>query len=549
MSTPKLRISGPDGQTLVELNPNGTLIGRDPSCDVRLALPSVSRHHARIHRDAFGRWIIEDLNSHNGVFVDGRRIDGPALLSGRDATIVDCRLSLIDDMSRHSFGGGNRETVTLTAESAEEEVRSFRSSAAESVGPDLLPALNAIIESLMRLSSPAELYGEACRHLARWLRASTSMLRLPLQGETLPDQPELLAHESEDPNAPGGLRFSRRVLDAARGGEGSIMARSHSRSEKSMQLTIATGSSPRVVYAAPVNRTGDSMDLLYVDLPEAEASEPTFAFVEAVARQISFVQTSLFYAELERKERALREANQALQEQDRIKDEYVFRITHDIKGHIAAIQSCLSIADGGSGLGTPEQKAEFMDRASRRTGQLLTFIDDLLRLTRLRLSGELTEEPFDLEEVLAGATETVAPEAGSKSIALESSFEPGLGTVTGDRLSITEVVTNLLFNAIKYTPEGGAVALRATARDSRARIAICDSGIGIPADEIGKVFDEFFRASNAAAFAKDGTGLGLALVRQIVERHGGTVAAENNADRGATFTVELRLDPSAPSGR
>jgi len=105
--------------------------------------------------------------------------------------------------------------------------------------------------------------------------------------------------------------------------------------------------------------------------------------------------------------------------------------------------------------------------------------------------------------------------------------------------SINEVLTNLLFNAIKYTPENKTVHLEAKGFDDHVQIDICDTGMGIPAGEIGNIFDEFFRASNARKNEKEGTGLGLSIVKQIVERHGGEISAQSQQGRGTIFTVIL----------
>ncbi len=133
-----------------------------------------------------------------------------------------------------------------------------------------------------------------------------------------------------------------------------------------------------------------------------------------------------------------------------------------------------------------------------------------------------------------------------KSIAVTSSVDPSLGQVIGNEFSINEVITNLLFNAIKYTPENKTVHLEAGSYDDHVQIDISDTGIGIPADELANVFDEFFRATNARESEKDGTGLGLSIVKQIVERHAGKISVDSRQDQGTKFTVTLPKDSSTP---
>ena len=108
------------------------------------------------------------------------------------------------------------------------------------------------------------------------------------------------------------------------------------------------------------------------------------------------------------------------------------------------------------------------------------------------------------------------------------------------------MISNLLFNAVKYTPENRTVHLEATSCDGQVRIDVTDTGIGIPADELGHVFEEFFRATNARASEKDGTGLGLSIVSQIARQHGGEISVKSEEGRGSTFTVTLPLEGPTP---
>jgi signal transduction histidine kinase len=121
-----------------------------------------------------------------------------------------------------------------------------------------------------------------------------------------------------------------------------------------------------------------------------------------------------------------------------------------------------------------------------------------------------------------------------------------VGDIIGHEFSITEMITNLLFNAVKYTPENKTVRLEAKCFEEQVRIDIIDTGIGIPAEDLESVFEEFFRAGNARKNEKDGTGLGLSIVKQIVERHGGEISVQSLEGQGSTFTVILPKDGSTP---
>jgi len=266
-----------------------------------------------------------------------------------------------------------------------------------------------------------------------------------------------------------------------------------------------------------------------------------------VAKQINLTQKTLFFNELKKQEKALREANIQLKEKDRIKDEYVARVTHDIKGHLAAIKSCLYIASDKLIGPLTEKQSDFMGRAMNRTTQLTTFVKELLDLTQMRLSGRLKMAGFSLPDVISKALAGIAAGAKEKSITVTSNVHPSVGQIVGDEFSINEMITNLLFNAVKYTPRNKTVHLEAKEQDDCVEIDIIDTGIGIPADQIGEVFDEFFRASNAKKSEKDGTGLGLSIVKQIVERHGGTISVQSQEGQGTTFTLTLPKN-NLPSG-
>ena len=241
---------------------------------------------------------------------------------------------------------------------------------------------------------------------------------------------------------------------------------------------------------------------------------------------------------LRRAEQAQRRANQMLRQKDRIKDEYVAHLTHDIKGHLAAIQSCLGVAATDSLTG---QAAEFVHRAYQRTQKLTVFVRTLLRLTRLKLDGSAETESFNASDAVREAVEAVQLGAQEKSVGLECQVSPAVATVSGNAVSFKEAVTNLLLNAIKYTPAGGTISVTTAARGASLVIEVADTGIGIPPEEQSRIFEEFYRASNARQMEPDGDGLGLSLVKRIVELHHGTIEFSSALGRGTTFRIALPL--------
>lgn len=544
----KLIISGPAVSREAALQSRGTTIGRGPECDIMIDAAGVSRVHARIYQDPFGRWIIEDLDSRNGVLVDGQQIKAQAIIPGQKILISFYSLTLKEETDRRTMSGTSfRNRVSVVDEGRDDDIVSYKTGKAAHLSPARVQHLNEFTSEMLKLSSPSELYSQACQRLAGMMNTLVAIVRLPCGTVPLPEVPEILACHFADEEASDdildrtSLNLSRRVLDAIRSNPAPVMAGSETSSDREMKLTVIDNYRPHVVYAARVNDLGDFVDALYLDILESRSPLQIFDFVEAAARQINFIQKNLLLIELERNERALREANTQLREKDRIKDEYVSRVTHDIKGHLAAIQSCLYVANSESSGPLNEKQADFLGRAVQRNVQLSGFVKELLHLTQMRLSGQFEMKEFSLSDTIIAALEAVAPGAEDKSISLTSDVDPSLGRVNGDEFSINEMITNLLFNAVKYTPEEKTVLLEAKNEDGHIRIDITDTGIGIPADELNNVFDEFFRATNAKKSEKDGTGLGLSLVKQIVERHGGRISATSEEGVGSTFTVTLPM--------
>ena len=553
MAAAKLIINGPAMTKEVFLDPQGTTLGRDLSCDIVLDHSGVSRLHARISQDPFGRWIIEDTGSQNGIIIDGQQINAQTVLPNQKITIRPFTLFIMHESEQQIIPGKSiRSTIPIVDKGADENIESYKNKPVSVLSPQLMQHLNELTGVLLKLSSPSELYSEACLCLAKMFETLVAIVRLPCGSEPMPATPNILACRfgHDDMSAAvletSYLHLSRRVLDAVRLKDVPVKAGSNPASGRNLNLTIVDEVKPHLVFSARVNDIGESIDVLYIDILESHSPKEMFDFVEAVARQINFIQKTLFFIELQKQEKALRKANTELEEKDRIKDEYVSRVTHDIKGHLAAIQSCLYIGiDESSGTLSAKQ-SDFLGRAFNRTLQLTEFVKELLNLTQMRLSGKQKMTAFSLPDCISKALETVERKAQDKSIEVSSEIDSAIGQITADEFSINEMITNMLFNAIKYTPENKTVRIEAKKCEDHVQIDISDTGIGIPEDEIPNVFDEFFRASNAVKREKDGTGLGLSIVKQIAERHGGKISVQSQLDKGTTFTVLLPIDGSTP---
>ena len=279
-------------------------------------------------------------------------------------------------------------------------------------------------------------------------------------------------------------------------------------------------------------------------------NDPTFIlgflFVFVVTLYLVVYMTTSIGEQLRTQQADLQEANALLEEKDQVKNQYVLRVTHDIKGHLAAIDSCLEVVANGMLGPLNEKQKDMVERAYRRTTKCMAFITALLKLTRMKLSGRPEMERFSLRTCIFNSLASVQNRAQAKSLTVEHRIDPAVDEVLGEAVLIEETLTNMLFNAVKYTPDGGHVSIDVKQDDGVVQVKICDTGIGIPEPELPRIFEEFYRAENARAVERDGTGLGLAFAKEVIEKHGGRIWVENNPTGGSTFTFTLPSHPSEP---
>jgi signal transduction histidine kinase len=242
-------------------------------------------------------------------------------------------------------------------------------------------------------------------------------------------------------------------------------------------------------------------------------------------------------------EEAYARTNLELENKDKLKNEYVLRVTHDLKGHVAAILSCIDVVRSGTTGPLNADQEDFTGRAYRRTEMLSVFINDLLNLTRKKLKHGLELEDFNLIELINKVINDIQIMLKEKSIDFQVSVDKSVQTIKANPFAIEELYSNLLLNAIKYTPPGGQIKLTVKNRPNHIKTRISDTGIGIPSDEINKVFDEFYRGSNVPKDLKSGSGLGLSIVKQIIENHKGKIRVSSELGAWTKFTFTLPKNP------
>lgn len=238
-------------------------------------------------------------------------------------------------------------------------------------------------------------------------------------------------------------------------------------------------------------------------------------------------------------------ANARLTEADRRKDEFLGMLSHELRNPLAPIRSALHLLSHPAA--RPAQTRRAVEVIARQVDHLTRIVDDLLDVTRIaRGKIELRRERIDLSEVIARTAEDYRDLLDERHIALAVEL-PGPLWADADPTRLAQVIGNLLSNAGKFTPPGGRVTVRAAAHDGRAVIRVTDTGVGMPPELVGRIFEPFVQADRSLARSAGGLGLGLSLVKGIVELHGGAVEARSaGPGAGSELLVELPLAAEAP---
>ena len=233
-------------------------------------------------------------------------------------------------------------------------------------------------------------------------------------------------------------------------------------------------------------------------------------------------------------------AYQALEMADRAKSDFVQMVTHELRSPLSAVQSMLRVLEQGYvGPITSKQK-DLVQRSQRRISFLLALVKDLLELAAGKmehLTGE--KKKVVLNDTITKVTELIQTSAEEKGLELKVEIAEEPIVLIGIEDGLERVFMNLVSNAVKYTPAGGSVSVRAWSENDQIKVEVSDTGIGIPEEALPRIFNEFYRAKNAKAMEMEGTGLGLAIAKDVVEQHGGQISVESTVGEGSTFYVAL----------
>jgi two-component system, OmpR family, phosphate regulon sensor histidine kinase PhoR len=227
-------------------------------------------------------------------------------------------------------------------------------------------------------------------------------------------------------------------------------------------------------------------------------------------------------------------------ELDEMKSNFIQMVSHELRSPLASIKQLLTVVLDGLAGETTEKQKELLGRSQLKIQSLLNLINDLLDVAKIE-SGHAFQQlvPLHLAEVLDQTVALLRPRAESHKVALLVELPPDLPLIQADPRSMEELFTNLISNAVHYSPDGGKVNICAVSHGDYLEVLVTDTGVGIEAEEIPKIFDKFYRVKHPKTRQVIGTGLGLAIVKGIVESHRGSIEVESEPGVGTTFRVLL----------
>lgn len=265
-----------------------------------------------------------------------------------------------------------------------------------------------------------------------------------------------------------------------------------------------------------------------------------------LTRELELVNQQLQeYAEhLEHNVEELRSANERLKELDSLKASFFSMISHELRHPLTVAKGYLELLDSGSAGEITTEMRRFLRIINGSFDQLAGMIDDLLDLSRME-AGRYQIQQQDVRPlgIVNHTVQAFSAAARDKGVALECELPDELPLVSADPLRVVQVLTNLLQNAIKFTPGGGTITIKARADGPEVRFTVQDSGIGIPQHELGRIFERFYqvRRETTSDSGSGGAGLGLAICREIIRLHGGKIWAESEDGKGSRFCFTLPI--------
>lgn len=295
-------------------------------------------------------------------------------------------------------------------------------------------------------------------------------------------------------------------------------------------------------FVASQGAGADALTLRYRD----RVLHITFAWIAPQDASRGFFMILRDVTDLARKIEELSSLNARLQAMDRMRSELLTMVSHDLHTPLTAIKGSLEVLLHES-VGV-ELSRELLGIAQKNADRLFRMVSDILDLARIEAGRyERRRERFDVATSLRGAIDRLRRLAEDKGIAMGLTAPTETTAVSADSLRMEQVFTNLLGNALKFTPRAGRIDIEVQDRGVEILVTVADSGVGIPAEHLDRVFDRFYRVPLPAGSTVEGTGLGLSICRAVVEEHGGRIWVESRVGRGTTFFVAIPKEAATDS--
>jgi signal transduction histidine kinase/HAMP domain-containing protein len=387
---------------------------------------------------------------------------------------------------------------------------------------NLQPVLDTIVDRAMRLSdsmdAAIQLVEADALHWAAWVAD-----RIPTENEPLAIRRDFAS--------------GRAVLDAKTIAIPDMLAESDN--EYASGKVLAQRLGYRSILAAPLMREGKAIGVLNIRRADVRPfTQKQIALLETFADQaVIAIENTRLFSEIEAKNRQLEVANQH-------KSDFLANMSHELRTPLNAIIGFSEVLNESMFGELNEKQSEYVRDIHGSGHHLLSLINDILDLSKVEAGRmELAISQFHIPSAIDNAVLLVRERASRHALALEITLDPRLDAFTGDERKFKQILLNLLSNAVKFTPEGGRIFVAAQRTNEGLQVSVRDTGIGIAAEHLETVFEAFKQVGTDSIMKREGTGLGLALVRQFVELHGGKIWVESVLNQGSTFTFTLTTQP------
>ncbi|NJN53946.1 MAG: GAF domain-containing protein [Anaerolineae bacterium] len=298
----------------------------------------------------------------------------------------------------------------------------------------------------------------------------------------------------------------------------------------------------RSLLVVPLVIRDESVGTLTVDSDQANAfSESDKQLMTIAAAQVSVaIANARLFEELERRAQELAVAYEELKESDRLKDELVQNVSHELRTPLTFVKGYVDLLmDGDRGLLTPEQQ-EYLQIVSDKTDDITRIIEDIITLQRID-SGNLQLETVSMADLVQTAVAGHGMVAEKKGLTVRMAPSPVSGMVNIDKGRINQVLDNLIGNAIKFSPDGGVITVTLAEQDNMVCVSVSDQGIGMAMDKHQRIFERFYQIDGSSRRRFGGTGIGLAIVKRIIDAHHGRIWVESEINKGSSFLFTLPI--------